>query len=158
MSNPEPPQDPQQPPQQPPYNPYNPNAGQQYPGQQQYQPPYGQQYPQQQQQQPYGYGFAPKPPAHGSATTAMALGLIGLIGLVFCGGLTLVLSPFAWAIGGKAVKEIDANPGVYSGREQALAGKIMGIVGTVLLILGVVLVVAFIAWAVSIDTSSDSFD
>src|SRR4051794_12900099 len=100
MSNPEPPQDP---PQQPPYNPYQPTP----------------------QQQAYGYGFSPTPPAHTSATTAMVLGLIGLIGILFCGGITLILSPFAWAIGGKAVREIDANPGVYTGREQAFAGKVM---------------------------------
>lgn len=143
MSNPEPPpygeQPPQQPPQQPPYNPYY----QQQPGfQQPYQQPYGQ------------YAFTPKPPAHNSATTAMALGLIGLIGLLFCGGITLVLSPFAWAIGGKAVREIDANPGAYSGREQAFAGKVMGIIGTVLLVIGVLLVTAFIVWAVTLDTST----
>ena len=140
MSNPEQPE-------QPPYNPYQPNQGQPYP------PQYGQHYPPQ-QQQAYGYNFSPTPPAHSSATTAMALGLIGLIGILFCAGITLILSPFAWAIGGKAVREIDANPGTYSGREQAFAGKVMGIIGTVLLIVGVVVVVAFIAWAVSLDSSS----
>src|SRR5690349_15633434 len=98
---------------------------------QQPQPPYN----------PYGqYAFTPQPPPHSSATTAMALGLISLIGLLFCAGITLVLSPFAWAIGSKAVREIDANPGAYSGREQAFAGKVMGIIGTVLLVLGVLVV------------------
>ena len=114
-------------PEQPPYNPY---------------------------QQPPAYGYAPRPPAHNSATTAMALGLIGLIGLLFCGGLTLVLSPFAWAIGGKAVREIDANPGAYSGREQAFAGKVMGIIGTVLLVLGVLAFALFIGWVATLDTST----
>jgi hypothetical protein len=124
------------------------------------QPPYGQQQPPYdpyqatRQQQAYGYGFSPAPPAHGSATTAMVLGLIGLIGILFCGGITLILSPFAWAIGGKAVREIDANPGVYSGREQAFAGKVMGIIGTILLILGVIVLAAFIAWLVTLDGSS----
>ena len=47
-----------------------------------------------------------------------------------------MLSPFAWAIGAKAVREIDATPGRYGGRDQANAGKIMGIIGTVLLVLG----------------------
>jgi len=107
------------------------------------------------QQPDYGqYAFTPRPPAHNSATTAMALGLIGLIGMLFCGGLTLVLSPFAWAIGSKAVREIDANPGAYSGREQAFAGKVMGIIGTVLLVLGVLVVAAFIVWVFTLDTST----
>ena len=49
------------------------------------------------------------------------LSLIGLAGIAFCGGITLVLSPFAWRIGAKAVREIDANPGIYGGRDQANA-------------------------------------
>src|SRR6478609_5822680 len=105
MSNPEQPEQPEQPqqtPQPPPYNPYQPNQGHQQP----YQPQYGQQHYPPQQQQAYGYNFSPTPPAHSSATTAMALGLIGLVGILFCGGITLILSPFAWAIGGKAVREI----------------------------------------------------
>ncbi len=68
----------------------------------------------------------------------MVLGIVGLVGIAFCGGLTLVLSPFAWAIGRKSVAEIDANPGRYGGRDKANAGKIMGIIGTVLLALGIV--------------------
>ena len=96
-----------------PWNPYG--APQQPP----YQPP-------QQPPPPYGYGyqqpFQPPVPNHPSAMTAMVLGIIGLAGIATCGGVTLVLSPFAWAIGGKAVKEIDAAPpGSYAGREQANA-------------------------------------
>lgn len=89
-------------------------------------------------------GYGGQPPNHPSATTAMVLSLIGLIGIMFCAGITLVLSPFAWVIGGRAVKEIDANPGRYGGRDQAQAGRIMGIIGTVLLILGLIGIVLFI--------------
>ena len=109
-------------------------------GQPQYgQPEYGQQSP---GQQPYGatpgYGYPGQAPAnHPSATTALVLGLIGLAGILFCGGITLVLSPFAWRMGARAVREIDANPGMYAGRDQANAGRIMGLIGTVLLALGV---------------------
>ena len=88
----------------------------------------------------YGAGLPDQP----SATTAMVLGIIGLVGVAFCGGLTLVLSPFAWAIGRKSVAEIDANPGRYGGRDKANAGKIMGIIGTVLLALGIVAIIAII--------------
>ncbi len=70
----------------------------------------------------------------------MVLGLIGLIGVAVCGGITLVLSPFAWVIGGRAVREIDASGGQLGGRDKASAGRITGIIGTVLLVLGVLLV------------------
>ena len=129
--------------QQPPQNPYYP---QQQPGYYQQQPPaYG--YP----QQPYGYA-APKP-NHPSATTSMVLGIIGLAGIMTCGGITLVLSPFAWITGAKAVREIRANPETYGGEGTASAGKIMGIIGTVLLILGIIALVAFIVLVAAYDTS-----
>ncbi|MDF1606043.1 DUF4190 domain-containing protein [Nocardioides sp. YIM 152315] len=104
---------------------------------------------------PYGYG---PPPKHPSAMTAMVLGIIGLAGILTCGGVTLVLSPFAWAMGGRAVREIDAAPpGTYDGRDQANAGRIMGIVGTVLLVLGVLAVAAIIAIAVAVSESSSTY-
>jgi hypothetical protein len=144
---------PQPPPQQPPYGqppysqPYG-QAPQPNPYQQQPQAPYG--YP----QQPYGY--APQAPKHPSATLALVLGIVGLAGFVTC--LTFVVAPFAWAIGAKAVKEIDAAPpGTYSGRDQANAGKIMGIVGTVLLILGVLAFAAIILLVAVADTSSSTY-
>jgi hypothetical protein len=96
------------------------------------------------------YDFTPTPPAHPSSTAAFALGLIGLVGALFCGGLTLLVSPFAWAVGNKAVREIDLTPGSFSGREMAMAGKVMGIVGTVLLVVGVVAFAIFVAWFVSL--------
>ena len=86
----------------------------------------------------------------------MVLGIIGLVGIVFCGGITLVLSPFAWAIGRKSVREIDANPGRFGGRDKANAGKIMGIIGTVLLIIGILGIIAIIALIVTIPDSPSS--
>jgi hypothetical protein len=116
--------------------------GEPYQQQPYYQQPYPQQpYPQPGPGQP-PYGWAPKPPEHPSSTAAMVLGLIGLVGILLCGGLTLVISPFAWVIGGRAVREIDANPGRYSGREMASAGRVMGIVGTALLIVGILALIA----------------
>ena len=116
---------------------YGQSYGQQSPGQ----PPYG--------QQPYGatpgYGYPGQTPAnHPSATTALVLSLVGLVGFFVC-GITLVLSPFAWRMGARAVSEIDANPGMYAGRDQANAGRIMGLIGTVLLGLAVLAFVAAIA-------------
>lgn len=127
---------------------------QQVPPQQPYQqpppPPYGYGY-----QQPYAY--KPPVPKHPSATTAMALGIVGLAGILACGGVTLVVSPFAWVIGGRAVREIDAAaPGTVGGREEANAGRIMGIIGTVLLILAVLAVIAFIVLIVAVSPDSDT--
>lgn len=141
-----------------PPEPRNPYAPPPQPGQQGYgqpgygQPPYGQQgYGQPPYGQPgqpgYGYG-APVAPAHPSATTAMVLGLVALVGFLFTCGLTLLLGPFAWWVGAKAVREIDESPGQFSAREQANAGKIMGIISTVLLVLGLLAVVGAISFFV----------
>lgn len=78
---------------------------------------------------PPGYPVAR--PDHPRATTSMVLGILGLVVCSIC-------APFAWSIGGKVVKEIDASGGAYGGRGQAQAGYIMGIIGTILLGLGVV--------------------
>ena len=75
-------------------------------------------------------GYA-QPQNHPRATTALVLGIVGI---VCCS----ILAPFAWAIGKKAVNEIDASGGQYGGRGQAQAGYILGIIGTVLLILGII--------------------
>lgn len=153
--NPYQPQQPEQP-----QNPYYPQGQQPPYGQPQYgQPQYGQPYQQPYQQPQAPYSYAPPVPAHPSANTAMVLGIIGLAGLMTCGGITLVLSPFAWAMGGKAVREIDANPAMYGGRSAASAGKVMGIIGTVLLILGIVAIVAIVALAVwSTPDSSTTYN
>jgi hypothetical protein len=104
-------------------------------------------------------GYPPpayRPPNHPSAMTAMVLGIVGLAGILTCGGVTLVLSPFAWAMGSRAVREIDAAPpGTYAGRDQASAGRIMGLVGTILLVLGVLAIIAIIVLVVAVgDTTS----
>lgn len=131
-----------------------PYSGQQqpYPGQQPYgaQPPGGgQQYPASGQQ------WGTPLPKHPKATLVLILGILGLI---VCG----VLAPFAWVMGDRAVKEIDANPGVWDGRGEAQAGRILGIVGTVFLILGIVAIafaiVLLIAGIASSTTSTDYSD
>lgn len=143
------------------------SGGQEYPGQQPYygaqqpypgQQPYtgqpgagGQQYP------PPGQAWGAVPPKHPSATTSMVLGIIGLVSVVACLGVGLVLSPFAWAMGSKAVREIDANPTLYSGRSEASTGRITGIIGTILLILGVIVMALFITLVV-IGASSGEWE
>ena len=89
----------------------------------------------------------------------MVLGLVSLIGLFIC-FFPILAAPFAWRTGSRVVKEIDAQPGRWSGREQAQAGRIMGIIGTVLLVLGVLaivgLVVLLFAAGGDVSTSYDS--
>ena len=87
------------------------------------------------------------PPKHPQAVTAMVLGILGI---AVCG----ILAPIAWSIGGKAVREIDANPSAYSGRSEANAGKIMGIVGTCLIVLGIVAFIGVFALSASFAATS----
>jgi TRAP-type C4-dicarboxylate transport system permease small subunit len=76
-----------------------------------------------------GQAYAPN---HPQATTALVLGILSL---VICG----LLGPFAWSIGAKALREIDASGGTMGGRGSAVAGKVCGIIGTCLLGLGVLI-------------------
>lgn len=75
---------------------------------------------------PYGGGYAPD---HHQATTVL---ILGILGLVVCG----VLAPFAWVMGNRVVREIDASNGQVGGRSTANAGRICGMVGTILIGVG----------------------
>ncbi|WP_313405640.1 DUF4190 domain-containing protein [Aeromicrobium sp.] len=151
--------DPGQQPNDPSGDPQQPSGGQQPPGQpygaqQPYQQPPGQPYGAQQPyggQQPYGapgqWQVAPK---HPKATLVLVLGILGLV-------VCQVLGPFAWVMGNRAVAEIDANPGVYDGRGEAQAGRILGIIATVILILSI-LVLAFFVVLIIIGVASSTSD
>lgn len=78
--------------------------------------------------------FGIAPPDHPQATTALILGILGLV-------LCQLLSPFAWWIGQRTVSEIDASGGRLGGRSAANAGRVCGIVGSVLVLLAVLVVV-----------------
>jgi hypothetical protein len=137
------------PPPPPPGEPYDPN---QPPGSQP--PPYGQQQP------PEGFasypppyappvqgGYGQQPENHPNATTALVLGIVGVI----CCSLT---APFAWVMGKKAMDEIDASGGRLGGRGNAQAGYVLGILGTILMVLGIV----FIAIAVAVGGFAFTFN
>lgn len=127
-------------PQQPPYG-QQPTYGQQPYGQ----APYGQQpYPVYYAPPP---GWRPQPASHPSATTALVLGIIALVGGMVC-YLPIFLAPFAWIKGSSALKAIRDEPDHYGGRTEALTGKILGIIGTVLLALGLALVAILITVAI----------
>lgn len=88
---------------------------------------------------------------HKGATTSLVLGIISVISVVtapFCCVTLpgLFCAPFAWVIGAKAKREIDAAPGTYGNLGSAQAGIVMGIVCSVLGLLVVALFVALFAW------------
>ncbi len=107
--------------------------------------PYGQQPQQPYGYQPYGPGAQPE---HPQGTTILVLGILSL---VVCG----VLGPFAWSMGNKAIREMDANAQVtYSNRGNVSAGRICGIIGTVLMAVGIVATIVVIAAAASIGSNT----
>lgn len=82
---------------------------------------------------PYGYQAPPAPPPYAADHPQAVLSLVlGVVGVVACG----VVAPFAWWLGRRAVREIDASHGRLGGRTLAQVGYVLGIVGTVLLALG----------------------
>jgi uncharacterized membrane protein YjgN (DUF898 family) len=83
---------------------------------------------------PVGFGA----PDHPQATTVLVLGILGLV-------LCQVISPFAWVMGNRVVREIDASGGRYGGRTTANAGRICGIVGTILIGVGLLVGIGTLA-------------
>lgn len=71
---------------------------------------------------------------HPEGTTILVLGILSL---VICG----ILGPIAWSKGNAALRDIDANPGMYTNRGSVSAGRICGIIASVLLIVSAVFVV-----------------
>lgn len=87
----------------------------------------------------------------------MILGIVGLAGTFVC-LIPIVLSPFAWYLGAKARREIDAAPNQWDGRGEAQAGFVTGIIGTALLILGVAIVAIIIVIAIGVGTAVSTSD
>jgi hypothetical protein len=107
------------------------------------QPQYGQAPP---GYQPYGpgrYGGY----EHPQGTTILVLGILSL---VVCG----ILGPFAWSMGSKALREIDANPSPCTNRGSVVAGKICGMIASILLIVAVAFVVIIILATVASSSGS----
>lgn len=92
--------------------------------------------------QPYGYAQAVLPD-HPQSTTALILGILSF----FTGGIT---GPFAWYIGGKARKQVQANPGQYKDGGMLTVGWVLGIVGTIYLAFFVLFVVVYLVIIVAI--------
>ena len=86
-------------------------------------------------------GGAAAKPDNKSALWAL---ILGIVGIVCC----QIAAPFAWYMGGKEVKAIDAGLSAKENRGMALAGKILGIIGTVLMLLWLIWIVFFGGMAV----------
>lgn len=60
-----------------------------------------------------------------------------------------ITSPFAWLKANSAIKQMDANPESYSGRNLAVAARILGMIGTAILV--VFLVLGFFTNSLPVD-------
>jgi hypothetical protein len=109
--------------------------------------PYGNPYEANPYQTSFGgvtpYGPAPTPPPatpHPQAALALILGILGTVlgfgciigGLVGIGGIV---------VGRRVKNEIDAEPGRYTGRSQAVAGIVTGIIGVSICVLATLFIV-----------------
>jgi hypothetical protein len=81
----------------------------------------------------------PLPPSTSSSAAITSI-VLGVIGLVCCGGLT---GPFAWWLGAKELRAVNEHRSAESNRPLATIGMVLGIVGTVVLVLSIVWVAFF---------------
>ncbi|MXG90455.1 DUF4190 domain-containing protein [Nocardioides sp. YIM 123512] len=84
---------------------------------------------------------------HPQATTVLVLGIVSL---VVCG----LAGPFAWIMGNRVVREIDASGGRWGGRSTANIGRILGIIASVLLGLVVLFFVGIFIFAIAVGTTT----
>ena len=97
-----------------------------------YQPGYGTSSP---------YGVVPV--SHPQSTTAMIFGILGIVLASSC-GIGGLLGIGGIVQGRKARNEIDAQPGRYAGRSQAVAGIVTGTIGVVIAALVVLAIIAVV--------------
>ncbi|MEU1426133.1 DUF4190 domain-containing protein [Nocardia sp. NPDC056611] len=67
------------------------------------------------------------PVEHEHATAVLLLGALS----VFCCG---ALGPIAWALGRRALNDIEEGGGRFGGRVQVLVGYVLGIIGTFMMV------------------------
>ncbi|WP_327085093.1 DUF4190 domain-containing protein [Nonomuraea sp. NBC_01738] len=72
--------------------------------------------------------FGQRPLTHPNGTTILVLGILSLV-------VCMIIGPFAWNMGNKALREIDSSGYYYENRGMVQAGRICGIVGTSIMIL-----------------------
>lgn len=87
----------------------------------------------------------PAYPEQSQATTALVLGIVGLV-------VCQILGPFAWSIGNKELAAIDAGRRPPENRGTANAGRILGIISTVLLGIGILLLLLLVVGTITFST------
>ena len=97
-----------------------------------YQPAYGSSIP---------YGVVPV--SHPQSTTALIFGILGIVFGLSC-GIGGLLGIGGIVQGRQARNEIDAQPGRYAGRSQAVAGIVTGTIGVVIAALVVLAIIAVV--------------
>lgn len=90
------------------------------------------------------------PTSSGNATTALVLGIVGLLGSVgsCCCCLSWLLglcAPAAWYLGSQEIQAIREGRAPAAGEGTARAGMICGIIGTVVLALYLVCIAIYVA-------------
>jgi hypothetical protein len=78
--------------------------------------------------------YGPQSYSHPNGTTILVLGILSLVVCTFIG-------PFAWAIGNRALREIDESGYHYENRGHVQAGRICGIISSVLLMVSLAFVI-----------------
>ncbi|WP_232676298.1 DUF4190 domain-containing protein [Nocardioides sp. R-C-SC26] len=71
------------------------------------------------------------PQNHPSTIIVLVLGIVSVT-------VMPLVAPVAWVMGRRALREIDASNGWYTGRSEVMVGYIIGIVVTCLMLAGVV--------------------
>lgn len=88
------------------------------------------------------------PVDHPKGMTVLILGILSLI-------CFQPLGIVAWVMGNGALREIDAQPGVYGNRQIVQIGRILGIIAVVLMVLGILVFLLFAVGVIGASTSSN---
>jgi hypothetical protein len=102
-----------------------------------------------------GHWQYPVQPKEPRATTAMVLGIVGLVGGWMC-CVPFAVSPVALVVGQRSLAAIRQQPHL-GGRGEALAGFVMGIIGTVLLGLALLVAIGIAYWAINYPSQFSDF-
>ena len=94
------------------------------------------------------------PPAHPRATLAMVLGIVAVAGY-FVVLVTSLVAPLAWYFGTVALRDMEREPGRWTGQGPARAGQVLGAVGSALLtaaVLGAIAIAVLVTVAGSVPS------
>lgn len=69
-----------------------------------------------------------QPVEHPQATMILFLGALSIL---CCG----IAGPVAWALGRRALDQIEESGGAFGGRAQVLVGYVLGVIGTIFMVI-----------------------